>query len=246
MLIAGAAGRLGGAISSELLAYGDKVIFMDREFDDHSKSLFERYQRNAILFEGDCGNKLDVRKAIKLAIKKFDRVDAAIHCAYPRSPGWGTKFEDLKTAYLQQDLNDQLGGTIIFSQSILAYFATIRKGHLILTSSIMGIAAPKFEHYVGSSINSPLEYSVIKSGIISMTKYLAKYYKNQNIRVNCVSPGGILAGQDEIFIEKYRMSCCSKGMLDPEDIVGTFQFLLSHTSLHINGQNIIIDDGWSL
>ena len=93
---------------------------------------------------------------------------------------------------------------------------------------------------------SSLEYSVAKSGINSMTSWLAKYYKNKNIRVNCVSPSGILDQQPQSFLEKYRNSCTSKGMLDPTDVAGTVLFLLSDQSKYINGQNIVIDDGWSL
>ena len=93
---------------------------------------------------------------------------------------------------------------------------------------------------------SPIEYSAIKSGVISITKYLAKYLKNSNIRVNCISPGGIIDGQPKSFIEKYKDSCLSKGMLDSYDISGALIFLLSNKSSYINGQNIIVDDGWSL
>ena len=62
---------------------------------------------------------------------------------------------------------------------------------------------------------SPIEYSAIKAGLISITKYLAKYYKGNNIRVNCISPGGIKDNQEEIFIRKYRESC-NNNYLDPK------------------------------
>ena len=118
--------------------------------------------------------------------------------------------------------------------------------NFIHISSIQGIAAPKFEHYEGTSMTSPIEYSAVKSGIIAMTRWMAKYHKNKNIRVNCVSPGGILDQQPYSFLKKYRESCTSKGMLDPTDVAGTVLFLLSDQSKYINGQNIVIDDGWSL
>ena len=95
-------------------------------------------------------------------------------------------------------------------------------------------------------MTSPIEYSAIKAGIIAITKYLSKYYKNKNIRVNCISPGGIKNNQPKEFIEKYKRSCNSKGLLDPEDLLGTISFLISVESKFINGQNIVIDDGWSL
>ena len=95
-------------------------------------------------------------------------------------------------------------------------------------------------------MTSPIEYTAVKSGIISLTSWLAKYFKNKNIRVNCISPGGILDHQTELFLEKYRSSCTNKGMLDPTDVAGTVLFLLSDQSKYINGQNIVIDDGWTL
>ena len=69
-------------------------------------------------------------------------------------------------------------------------------------------------------MNSPIEYSAIKSGVIAITRYLAKYLKKENIRVNCISPGGILSGQPENFLKKYNNDCSSKGMLDSSDLVG--------------------------
>ena len=93
---------------------------------------------------------------------------------------------------------------------------------------------------------SPIEYSAIKSGIISITKYLAKYCKKDSIRVNCISPGGIKSDQPNIFLNKYKKDCATKGILDPSDLNGTLIYLLSEQSKYVTGQNIIVDDGWSL
>ncbi len=93
---------------------------------------------------------------------------------------------------------------------------------------------------------SPIEYSAIKAGIISITRYLSKYCKRENIRVNCISPGGIFDNQPDSFVKNYNESCQNKGMLDAEDLIGTLLFLLSKQSEFITGQNIIVDDGWSL
>ena len=95
-------------------------------------------------------------------------------------------------------------------------------------------------------MTSPVEYTAAKSAIIAISKYFAKYYKNKNIRINCISPGGIFDNQDSKFIEKYKQDTLNKGLLDPEDMLGTVKFLVSDDSKYINGQNIIIDDGWSL
>ena len=95
-------------------------------------------------------------------------------------------------------------------------------------------------------MSSPVEYSVIKAGLISLTAYLAKLYKKNRITVNCVSPGGIKDNQPKKFMKRYLNSCGTKGLLEPNDIVGAIIFLLSNSSEFINGQNLIIDDGWSL
>ena len=75
---------------------------------------------------------------------------------------------------------------------------------------------------------------------------MSKYYKNKNIRVNCISPGGIRNNQSNLFITKYRKSCNSKGLLDGKDISKLILFLLSDKSKYISGQNLVIDDGWTL
>ena len=75
---------------------------------------------------------------------------------------------------------------------------------------------------------------------------MAKYSKNSNIRFNSISPGGILNNQPKQFLNKYKKDCINKGMLNPQDLISAFIFLIDDNSKFINGQNIIIDDGWSL
>ena len=94
-------------------------------------------------------------------------------------------------------------------------------------------------------MTNSLEYAMIKSSIIHLTKFLAKWFRGK-VRVNCISPGGILDSQPSPFLEAYKKQCLSKGMLNPSDISGTLLFLLSDSSKFINGQNIIVDDGFCL
>ena len=187
-----------------------------------------------------------IKKTFEKIKKKFKRIDVIINCSYPKNNNYGAKFEKLKQKDLKENLFLQLGTAILIAQISLKFFLKQKFGNFIMVSSIQGISSPKFEHYKNTKMSSPIEYTASKSGIISITKYLAKYYKNRNIRINCISPGGIKDKQPKKFIKKYREACLSKGLLNPGDIVGTIEFLISKESSYINGQNIVIDDGWSL
>ena len=92
----------------------------------------------------------------------------------------------------------------------------------------------------------PVEYAAIKSSVLHLTRYFAQYYKTSGIRVNALSPGGILDQQHQSFINRYKALCGVKGMLDAGDISGSLLFLLSDASRHMTGQNLVIDDGFSL
>jgi len=246
VIITGGAGRIGSALAADLVKQSHKVLLGDINNSKLLKIKKKLNSKNIETFQGDLTSKNNIDRFIKFGVKKFKNIHAAVHCSYPTSKKWGVKFEDLEETYLKNDLQKQLGGSIIFSQRIMKYFLKQKKGSLILISSIQGIQAPKFDHYKNLNMTSPIEYSAIKSGIISITKYLSKYYKNKNIRINCVSPGGIKDNQPKLFTKRYRQSCNSKGLLDGEDISKLILFLLSDKSKYITGQNLVIDDGWSL
>ena len=84
----------------------------------------------------------------------------------------------MKFESLSKNLSLQLGGSILLSKQIIKIFKKQNYGNLIFISSIQGVSAPKFEHYKGTKMTSPIEYTAIKSGIISITKYLAKFVRN--------------------------------------------------------------------
>jgi NAD(P)-dependent dehydrogenase (short-subunit alcohol dehydrogenase family) len=245
ILVSGGAGRLGSGFSREIVRCGGRVVVADVD-ERASAELRSELGDDCALFTGDLTIPSEIDRAIEFVLSCFGQCNGAVHSAYPRSAGWGTPFEELEPRYLFEDLNRQLGGTILFAQRILRHFLTHGGGSLVLVSSIQGIAAPKFEHYEGINMTSPIEYSVIKAGVTAVARYLAKYHKGANIRVNAVSPGGIKDQQPVPFLSKYRESCINKGMLDPEDVAGSVVFLLSSSSRFINGQNIVVDDGWSL
>ena len=247
VIITGAAGRIGSALAAFLANQGYNLLLTDI---NKKKLLILKkkysYLTRVEIFSTNLNFLTNINKLFFFAIQKFKRIDAAIYCSYPKSKGFGKKFEDVKEYYLKQDLNYQIGSLILFCQRIIRFFLKFKKGNLILISSIQGLSSPKFEHYKNTKMVSPIEYTVSKSAIISITSYLSKYFRNKNLRINCVSPGGIEDNQPKVFKKRYRNSCNNIGLLKTNNIVPTISFLLSDDSKAINGKNIIIDDGWSL
>jgi len=92
----------------------------------------------------------------------------------------------------------------------------------------------------------PISYSVIKAGLIGMTRYLATYWADCGVRSNALSPGGVFTGQDEEFV-KHLSSLIPLGrMAKKEDYRAAVQFLCSDASSYMNGQNIVMDGGRSV
>lgn len=247
IVIAGAAGRIGLSLANFFYKKKYNLILVDisKKKTSYLSKIFN--SDNLVVYKADLTDSNQIDNVIKNGIKKFKKIDVAINCIYPKTNDWGNKFEYLKQTSLNKNLITHLGGVIIFSQRFLKIFNKMNNGNLILFSSIYGLISPRFEIYRNTRMNSPLEYSAIKSSIISITKYLAKYYKKKNIRVNCISPGGIEDDrQDKKFVKNYNKFCSSVGLMKSDDLVYLVDFLVSNNSSLINGQNIIIDDGFSL
>lgn len=177
---------------------------------------------------------------------RHGRIDALVNNAYPRNKNYGRHFFDVEYADFCENINLNLGGCFLSGQKFAQYFRSQGFGNIINVASIYGFVPPRFEVYADTSMTTPVEYAAIKSAVLQLTKYMAKYFKGMNIRVNALSPGGILDDQPEQFLAAYRERCLSKGMLDQSDLQGTLIYLLSEMSRYVNGQNIVVDDGFSL
>lgn len=194
----------------------------------------------------DITSKESLQKCIKYLDKKYDKIDALVNNAYPQNKNCGDYFFDVEYDNFCNNIDMNIGGYFLASQQFAGYFKTQKYGNIINIASVYGVVAPKFELYKGLPMTMDIEYAAIKPAIIHMTKYMAKYFKGLNIRVNAISPGGILDGQREEFLKKYNEECIVKGMLDKTDLTGTLIYLLSGMSNYVNGQNIIVDDGFTL
>ena len=194
----------------------------------------------------DITSKDSLTKCIRYLDKRYGKIDALVNNAYPRNKNYARHFFDVEYDDFVENLGLNLGGYFTTSQQFAKYFQNQGYGNIINISSIYGVVAPKFEVYESTSMTMPVEYAAIKSGLIHLTKYMAKYFKGMNIKVNTLSPGGIFDNQNKIFLESYKKECLNKGMLDKSDLKGTLIYLLSDMSRYVNGQNIIVDDGFTV
>ena len=246
VVITGGCGLLGKTFVKATLANNAIVVAADINKEQLEKLKTEINSENLFIVELEITSEISIKLAISNIQKKYGKIDALVNNAYPRNKNYGNDVEKVTYKDFCENTDVHLGGYFLCMQQFSLFFKEQGYGNVINMSSIYGIMPPRFEVYENAGFTMPVEYAAIKSGITHLTKYFAKYYKGKNIRFNCISPGGISNNQDENFLRKYNNLSLNKGMLDREDIVGTLLFLISSASHNINGQNIIIDDGFSL
>ena len=240
IVIIGAEGLMGTKIASQLIALGAKVTSAD-------KSITEKVDKtNLLKLFVDITDELSLNELLNEAEKKYKKIDCLINVSYPKSGKNISDLNDVSYEDFCKNVNLHLGGYFLATKIFANYFNAQGKGNIINFSSIYGVVQPKFEIYKNTQLTMPIHYSAIKSAIIHLTGYYAKYYKGKNIRFNTISPGGIFDNHQDIFSEQYKLHTLNKGLLDPKDILGAIEFLVSDSSKYINGQNIIVDDGFSL
>ena len=247
ILIIGAGGLLGSKLSHEVVKNGGFAVCADISLDkatDVSKAINSQYDK-------------EVSEPVLLDVSSEDSLSSVFnHCgifhglvnsSYPRGKNYGKKLEEVSYETFNENVSLHLGGYFsVMKEAGLYASATSQPLSIVSLSSIYGVIPPKFEIYSGTTMTMPVEYAAIKSSIIHLNKYFSKYFKSTGIRYNSVSPGGLRDKQPASFQKSYNENTLTKGMLDPEDIVGSVIFLLSDFSTYITGQNIIVDDGFSL
>ena len=243
-VVAGGAGLIGSAVSAAMAESGAAVVVAD---SDTNKGVdLAAGLAKAVFYKLDVTKEVSVKALIRAAHKKYGRIDAWINCFYPRTADWGNKLEDIRFLSWKKNMDMQLGGCFISCRAAAVYMKKQKSGSIINFASIYGLKAPDFSVYEGTKMTMPAAYSALKAGIINFTRYLAAYYGKYNIRVNCISPGGVFNKQPVSFVEKY----CSKTPLGrmalPKDIAGAVIYLCSDASGYVTGHNLVIDGGWSI
>ena len=236
IIITGGNGLIGKSLINEVRSQNAICINADL----HSKTTEDL--SNIIC---DVTNVKSIENTINLVIEKYGKIDGLVNNAYPRTEDWGNKFEKISIDSWRSNIDMQLNSIFLFTQKVFPHMVNRKFGSIINIGSIYGVVGPDFNVYENTELTMPAAYSAIKGGVINFTRYLASYYGKDNIRVNCVSPGGVFNNQPTEFVKNYEYKVPMKRMGIPEDISPAVSFLLSDESSYITGQNLIIDGGWT-
>ena len=153
--------------------------------------------------------------------------------------------ENFPDQLLDKDILVSLKGSYLCSKIFGSYMVKFKKGVILNVSSDLGIIAPDQRIYGKSGFVKPVTYSIVKHGIIGLTKYVASYWGKKNIRCNAIAPGGIYNNHDSSFVKKINQLIPLGRMAKKKEYNGLILFLCSDKCLYITGQNIIVDGGWT-
>lgn len=180
-------------------------------------------------------------------ISEYGQIDGLVNLAYPRTDDYGKLFEFVTRDDLMENLTVHLGGYYAMTKEVaLRMLNNNNGGSIVNFSSIYGMQAPDFSLYDGTEMTSPVEYSIIKAGILNFTRYLASYLGEEGIRVNSISPGGVLDSQNERFVKNYQSEVPMGRMAEPDEMSGAVIYLMSNAASYVTGHNLVVDGGWTI
>ena len=159
-------------------------------------------------------------------------------------------FETYPEASFDRVMDVNVKGTLLCCQVIGAAMAGEGRGSIVNISSIYGLLSPQQDVYAfrrrgGESFTKPVAYSVSKSAILNLTRYLATYWAKSGVRVNTLTLAGVFDDQPEEFLEAYTERVPLGRMSDAREALGAVVFLASDASSYMTGANLVVDGGWS-
>lgn len=263
-LITGGSGLLGQEHAAALLEAGAKVLLTDISIEklEIAKARLSSLYPDRFI----CTHVMDVtsKDTIYKVMQELGESDvsidilinnAAIDPKVEKTNGLdeSSRLENFRLEDWNLQLNVGLTGAFLCSQIIGSSMASDKKGGVIVNiASDLSVISPDQRLYRKQGLDpdlqpvKPVTYSVIKSGLVGLTKYLATYWSDRGIRCNSLSPGGVYTGQSDEFVEKLENLIPCGRMAKRDEYRSAIQFLCSDASAYMNGQNIVMDGGRSV
>jgi len=258
IVVTGGMGQLGRQFTRSLCEAGAKVAVFDIRIDEGT---FERYFGEFIRSDRVMGVVADItsRPSLEERLQQvkekwgipYGLVNNAAIDAPPNAPAEENgPFENYPEQSFDQMMTVNVKGTVLCCQVIGGQMAAEGRGSIINICSIYGIVSPDqriYEYRRKGEVPfyKPVAYSVSKSALLDLSRYLATYWAERNVRVNTLTFGGVFNNQDEEFLKGYNSHVPLGRMAREDDYNGAVQFLLSDASSYMTGSNLIIDGGWT-
>jgi NAD(P)-dependent dehydrogenase (short-subunit alcohol dehydrogenase family) len=259
-VITGGTGLLGQQHAEAIASAGGIPVLADirlEAVDPHSRDWQERFGGQACAIQTDITDPVSVKNLLEAVLDRFGRVDILVNNA-ANNPKMENKadveFSRLEFFPLDQweaDLNVGLKGAFLCSQVIGSEMARRKQGVIVNVASDLAVIAPDQRLYRKPGLPEdrqpvkPVTYSVVKTGLIGLTRYLATYWADSGIRVNAISPGGVYNNQPDDFVERLARLIPLGRMANANEYQAAILFLCSDASSYMTGSNLVIDGGRS-
>jgi NAD(P)-dependent dehydrogenase (short-subunit alcohol dehydrogenase family) len=261
-IVTGGAGLLGYQHGAILAAAGARVVLLDLPAANpnlRAEQLTAAHGCDCLGLAVDITSEASLLEARDAIIAKFGRIDILINNAAnnpkvedqkPNQP-W-SRIENFPLETWNADIAVGLTGAFLCSRIFGQEMVKRNAGVILNVASDLGVIAPDQRLYRKEGLPEneqpvkPVTYSVVKTALIGLTRYLATYWTANNIRVNAISPGGVSAGQSEEFTAKLHQLIPMGRMANKDEYQGAILFLCSDASSYMTGQNLIVDGGRSV
>ena len=261
-IVTGGAGLLGYQHGSILAAAGAHVVLLDLALANpklRAGQLAADHGPDCLGLVVDITSEASLLEARDVILAKFGRIDILINNAAnnpkveDQSPGqpW-SRLENFPLDTWNADIAVGLTGAFLCSRIFGQEMVRRNSGVILNVASDLGVIAPDQRLYRKEGVPEnqqpvkPVTYSVVKTALIGLTRYLSTYWTANNIRVNAISPGGVSAGQPEEFTTKLHQLIPMGRMAHKDEYQGAILFLCSDASSYMTGQNLIVDGGRSV
>jgi len=254
-VVTGGMGQLGAAYASGLAERGMSVAIFDLA-TEAPPELAARLEDGRIrAFEVDVTERASIEAATRALVDDWGVPHVLVNNAALDSPPDAPAeevgpFETYPEASFDQVMDVNVKGTLLCCQVIGGAMASVGRGSIVNVSSIYGLLSPvqdlyEFRRAAGETFVKPVAYSVSKSAILNLTRYLATYWAKSGVRVNTLTLAGVWNEQPKEFLEAYEARVPLGRMLTPGEALGAVVFLASDASSYVTGANVVVDGGWS-